>query len=94
MHFCGMLLCQVSFSCDLMGSFLLFTMNLLINLINLEILKVQLVYDHADIACLLGANTIKYTTPLPCIGLSESDLKYRVALNLVKKKIINIWKTY
>jgi hypothetical protein len=33
---------------------------------------------------------IKYTTPLPWIGLSESGSKHYTNFELVKEKIINI----
>ena len=39
-----------------------------------------------------GVSTVKYTTPLPSIGLSESDSKIYMNLSFVLKKIINSWK--
>ena len=37
----------------------------------------------------LRASTVKWTTPDPYIGLSESDSKPYTKLNFVKKKIMN-----
>ena len=38
-----------------------------------------------------GASTVKYTTPLPYIGLSESDSKVYINFEICKaKKYINI----
>ena len=39
-----------------------------------------------------GTNTVKYKTPLPCIGSNEIVQNYIQILNLVKEKILNIWK--
>jgi hypothetical protein len=40
---------------------------------------------------LVGASTVKYTTPLPCIGLIESDSKLYSKLEFCEgKKIIRI----
>jgi hypothetical protein len=35
---------------------------------------------------LKGTNTVKYITPLPCIGLSESDLKLYIKFEFYEGK--------
>ena len=35
---------------------------------------------------------VKYTTPLPCIGLSKSDSKTYIIFEFCKGKIIKNWK--
>ena len=46
------------------------------------------------IVMIVGASTVKYTTPLPCIGLSDSDAKLYANFEFCEGKIINILKTH
>ena len=39
----------------------------------------------------MGASTVKYTTPLPCIGLSESDSKTYTNFELCEGKNHNFF---
>ena len=65
------------------------TDSMLILLINKCKLSYLTSYRCLNLSCMLGASMVKYTTPLPCIGLGESDSKLFTHFQFWKGKVIN-----